>query len=249
MSFIPCVIVEDELPALENLSGLIQTHFKALSIKAKVTSTFDAYKAINSHRPVIVFMDIKLGQENAFELLDRFESIDFHIVFTTAHEDYALKAFDYPSPYYLVKPVNYEKLKTVVHRIEKQYFLLGSQEQHPEYQVGSEPGKLAFSSSNTTELIDFSQIEFLMADGSYTSLHLVDGSERVSSKILGHYEKSLDSYRFCRIHRKYIVNLDHIVSYEKSKSLVLHLSSGKRLQSSNIYKDNLLLKLKKYAKY
>jgi two-component system LytT family response regulator len=248
MKSISCIIVEDEIPALNKLKKLILEHFSYIDIKAELQTVQDAYKAIIVYNPVIVFLDIKLGQESAFELLDKFENINFHVVFVTAHNNYALKAFDYPSPYYLVKPLNYEKLKTVVHRIQQLYFLTNSHENQAEYRAEM-PGKLAFSSSNTTELIDFSKIEFLMADGSYTSLNLVDGSERVSSKILGHFEKSLDEHRFCRIHRKYIVNLDHIVRYDKTKSLVIHLSSGKRLQSSNIYKDNLLAKLKAYAKY
>ena len=115
---------------------------------------------------------------------------------------------------------------------------------NPQYAINDSPERLALATSSTTELIDFADIEYLAAEGSYTEIYLKDGSKRISSRILGHYEKSLDTSLFCRIHRKYIVNIKHIVRYDKAKAVNLFLTSGAELQTSIVYKSKLLRHLR-----
>ena len=249
MRKLTAVIVEDEHKASELLENLLIQNFHNLIIKGMARNAADAFRLISGIEPDIVFMDIRLGQETGFDILKRFEGINFQLIFTTAFSEYAVKAFDYPSPQFLTKPIQLDKLSRVIDRVEKNVYSKILNESQTSYNNHKSPGKLAFSSSSSTELIDLDQIEFLSAEGSYTALNLTDGTKRISSKILGHYEKCLNDNRFFRIHRKYIVNLDHIVKYDKSKSVNLYLTSGKQIQSSVVYKSKLLSKLKDQVTY
>lgn len=243
------VIIEDESKAAKVLSNYIRNNFEDIRILAVLDNIQDAYVTILKEEPDIVFLDIQLGNFTGFDLLNKFDKISFHVVFTTAYQEYALKAFDYPTPHFLVKPIELQKLSRIINRIEAALTIGVMNEKAIAYGKSSKPEKLAFSSSQSTELIDYSRIVFLEAEGSYTSVHLVDNSVRISSKILGHYEKVLDDEMFCRIHRKYIVNMNHIIRYDRSKSITIHLSSGEQIQSSLIYKGRLLKKIQEQASF
>lgn len=249
MRVLRAIIVEDDPNAAQTLATTLSDCYSHVSVVSTARNAEEAFEQINSIRPEIVFMDVKLGQESAFNVLSRFEGFFFQIVFTTAFAQFALQAFDYPSPHFLLKPIDKAKLEVVLNRIERRLSYSALREQNANYEKEYPIGKLAFSTSNSTELIDFQHIEYLSADGSYTSLHLVDGSRRVTSKILGHYEKSLEPKLFCRVHRKHMVNLNHVVKYDRSKAIVLHLTSGIQIQSSLVYKSKLLRMLRSRAIY
>lgn len=244
MKKMTAVIVEDEPKAAEILNSMIKENFSDIEVCDTVHNATNAFHAIIRRKPDMVFMDIRLGEETAFDILKRFEGVDFQLVFTSAYDEYAIKAFDYPSPQFVVKPIQLDKLYNVIGRVRQNLGSKHLNESETLYTKGRSTERLAFSSASTTELIDFAEIEFLAAEGSYTALHLTDGTKRISSKILGHYQKSLKDERFFRVHRKFIVNLDHIVRYDKSKAVTLHLSSGMKIQCSVVYKSKLLNTLK-----
>ncbi len=248
MDNISCIIIEDEERAASVLKKIINQNFSRLRILAIIDSVEMAFEFIVKNRPDIVFLDVKLGNENGFDLLHMFNRINFEVIFTTAYEENALRAFDYPSPQFLLKPIEEDKLVLVLQRVLNTIYTNRLHEQIPRYNAAL-PNKLAFTSSQSTELIDFSDIEYLSAEGSYTEVHIIDGNKKVASKILGHYEKALDDQIFCRIHRKYIVNVRHIVKYDRAKCITLHLTSGKRVTSSYVYKKKLLEMIRNQASF
>ena len=146
-----------------------------------------------------------------------------------------------------MKPIDVSKLETTVKRLESKMLYL----QHSHYEDKNEVAspqkldKIALSSNNATEFIELSEIEYLSAEGSYTCIHQKDKSEKMSSKLLGHYQAVLDPEKFCRIHRKYMVNVTHINRIDKGRTLTLVLSSGTSVQVSPAYREQLLRTLKK----
>lgn len=238
------IIVEDDSKAAKSLLELLKKHFSDFNVVQVAKSAPEAFIAITKEKPDVVFMDVQLGADTAFDVLNRFEGINFELVFTTAFDQYALQAFDYPAPHFLTKPIDFEKLGVVLGRVQRNCVSKKLSEDLPKYKNSDNPERLALTTSSTTELIDFVDIEYLAAEGSYTEIYLKDGTKRISSRILGHYEKSLDMSLFCRIHRKYIVNIKHIVRYDKAKAVNLFLTSGAELQTSIVYKSRLLRHLK-----
>lgn len=238
------VIVEDEPRSADLLKSMITENFLDVDIRDIVHNASDAFHSIVKRKPDIVFMDIRLGKDTAFDVLRRFDGVNFQVIFTSAYDKYAIKAFDYPSPQFIVKPIQLDRLVTAIDRVRLNFQSRHLNESDTLYFKARNNERLAFSSASTTELLDFNEIEFLAAEGSYTALHLTDGTKRISSKILGHYQKALKDERFFRVHRKYIVNLDHIVKYDKSKAVTLHLTSGIQIQCSVVYKSKLLKTLK-----
>ena len=239
------IIVEDDVEAAEMMRKLLLINYESIQVLDIAHNVQDAYESIQKNNPDIVFLDIILGEDNGFSILKLFEKLFFHLVFTSAHTEFAIQAFDFPSPHFLVKPIQIDKLHRVMNRINAATLRNETREHPIVYSNLAMKGKLAFSSAHSTELIEFNRIEFLVAEGSYTELHLTDETKRTSSKILGHYEKSLNPNLFCRVHRKYIVNINHIIKYDKSRSMELVLSSGTIIQSSSVYKKDLLFLLKR----
>src|SRR6185436_4870533 len=116
---ITAIIVDDEKHARDALSGLIENNFPEINLTGEATSVAEAVKVINKEKPKILFLDVELGNETAFDLLQKVDSDELEIIFTTAHESYALQAIKFAAVDYLLKPISKEDLRAALERMER----------------------------------------------------------------------------------------------------------------------------------
>ncbi len=226
------IIVEDETAAQKILHFMLENFFKDIKIVATAVGIKDAYSAINFHNPDLVFLDIKLVDGTAFELLQKFGEINFGIIFTTAYNEFAIKAFKYSTIDYLLKPINPVELQAAVKRAiklkkdkDKYRELLAllnsyTQQQSKKLSLNTTKGKCIFPEEDIIRLV---------ADGSYTTFILKNKKITVSKNIK-YYEKILGKENFIRTHQSHLVNIKHIVSLESSGNIIL--SNGDKVPVS-----------------
>jgi two-component system LytT family response regulator len=182
----------------------------------------DGDALIRKEEPKLVFLDIQLSHENAFDLLDRLMPINFEVIFVTAYNEYAVRAFRYSALDYLLKPVNIEELSAAVARASEQIRLrsLNRQLQNLLFNLRSPEAtayKLAIPNADSLSFISVGDIIRCEANGGYTHFFMTNGDRVLSTKTIGEYEELLPPDIFMRIHSKHIINIQHIKKYHKGR--------------------------------
>jgi len=210
------LIVDDELYCRKAIRSYLEEEFDEISLVEEAGSVNGAIKKVEDFDPDIVFLDVQLGTSTCFEILDALREIKFKIVFTTAYEDYALRAFDYPTVHYLVKPVEISEMEKAIARcLESSH---------------SEPSDIKAAKGLFLKQIDqafniaFDEISHLEADGGYSKIFKIDGTSVFMSKNLGSYEKALPQ-SFVRVHNSYIINIEQVEKVD-FKNKFIRLKSG-----------------------
>lgn len=245
---INAIIIDDEAKARESLKKTITTYCPEINILAMGNNVDEAVKLINQLSPDLVFLDIEMPNGNGFTLFDKIKNPTFNTVFTTAYEEYAIKAFRIAALDYLTKPIDFRQLQEAVIRYKnKQKIEL--KEQRLELLIEnitnrpSEFNKIALPDNEGYTMIKISDIIYCQADSSYTIVHLLNGKRIVTSKILKLIEELLPTQTFYRIHKSYIVNLNLIKQYIKIDGNQVVLENDIRLDVSERNKKDFLEKL------
>lgn len=242
---INAVLVDDEKNALEILEWQLHTYCPTVHIAASCTSVAGGITAIQQYRPQLVFLDIEMPGRSGFELLQSFPAPFFEVIFTTAYNQFALKAFRFAALDYLLKPVDAEDLVASVQRYQnrqlpvtarQQLDILAQQYAKPELL----PEKIGFSTQQAIHFIAPENIIYCESNSNYTTLHLVDKSKMVISKTLKEVEDILVHYRFYRIHHSYIINRKHIIRYNKNDGGSIEMSDGAQLPISRQRKQEII---------
>jgi len=243
---ITAIIVDDEQNAREFLQKLITRYFDK---KIIVLKTCDSVKigveAINQLQPDIVFLDIQMPKENGFELFKHFDNINFEVVFTTAHKNYAIDAIKHAAFDYLLKPINHIDLLSTVRRFEANRDNLKRQERISLLleNLSSENdsfNKIALPTQNGYELQRLNHIIYCQSDSNYCKIKCVDGKEFYLAKTLKFVENLINNQLFFRIHKSYLVNLNFVKKFDKIDSLHITLTDGEQLPVSVRKKESFL---------
>lgn len=243
------IIIEDDYRNMEMLKDMLLERFEPQEIIAYATSIKEGIQAIIKHEPTLVFLDIHLPDGDGFEILNLTDNLDYKVIFTTAYDQYALKAFDSAALHYLLKPISDKELNKALQR----YF---GQDTPPTADTSSSPPinkesdlqRIAVPSQQDITFIDLERIIYFEASGSYTHLYLTDESSPIiASKRIGFYEQLLSNSHFFRIHAKYIINLNCVQKYIKGKGGLVELINGKQLMVSFRKKNDFLLKMEHNA--
>lgn len=245
---IKAIIVDDELGARESLSKMLEKNFKQIEVVAKVDSMLSAFEAITNKEPDLVFLDIEMPNGNAFDLLEKFKTINFNIIFTTAYDHYAIKAIKFSAIDYILKPIDPEELITAVKRFEdragqkatldKQFKTLLSNVR-PENKLK----KVGIPDGDGLIFINLSDIIRCDSDGNYTFFILTSGKKIIASRTLGEYEQMFADDNFFRIHRSHLINLEHVKKYIKGEGGYVVMSDNSQVEVSRRNKTDFLEKL------
>ena len=254
---IKTLIVDDEPLARRNLRVLLEKD-PQIEIVDECRNGHEAVKAINTHSPDLIFLDIQMPEMDGFDVLARVgpEQIQA-IIFVTAFDQYALKAFEVHALDYLLKPFDDERFAHALERAKSQISaseidklsqrllaLLedrkGSDEQQQSYLT-----RLMIKTSNRMMLLKVDEIDFIEADGNYAKLHAGRKTHLLREK-MNDLEGRLDPARFVRIHRSVIVNLDRIKEMHPhfNGDYIVVLDDGRQLRLSRSRRENLEAKLK-----
>lgn len=235
---IKTIIVDDEINAREFLEKLLIRYFPdKFVVLERCKNVDEAIVAIEKHNPELVFLDIQMPKKNGFELIKELKLINFEIIFTTAHSEFAIDAIKISALDYLLKPINYIDLLGAVKRFEKK--VLKVKEDNylklliKNIDTGSSGYKnIAFPTESGFELIKVNSILYCVADNNYCKIVSLDGTITTLSKSLKHVEECLPSDIFQRIHKSYLVNLNYVSRFNKTNDLLVELTNGENLPVS-----------------
>ena len=206
---IRAIIVEDEPEALDLLSGLIEATGMAI-IEASTCDPQEAVDLISRHEPDMLFLDIQMPGMSGFDILNelrRLSTVNPHVVFTTAHDEYAIKAFDYAAFDYLLKPIDPDRLLETLQRF-RQNGHKGTVEQRNGTMFGNDR-ILVFRGVTGVTFIDPAEVVFITADGNYSNFNFISGRIETVTALLGTVEMHLGK-QFFRTGRSCIVNTSYL---------------------------------------
>lgn len=212
------IIVEDEHHLREALSILLEmvAHEK-VQIIGYAASMDEAVKLIDRLKPDLVFMDIQLKNGTGFDVLNTLTYKAFHLIFTTAYQEHAIRAFKYNALDYLLKPIDAEELTAAIDRIDQQRetFILGTPFHQVDKDIKKMPERIVLPTQEAMHVVHIDQIIRCETSGSYTTFFLSDGKKIIVSKSLKHYEEILLPPTFFRIHQSHLINTHYIIRYSK----------------------------------
>ena len=213
------IIIDDEKRARISLAYILQEYCPQVTIVAECENLPEGVKAIRKHQPDIVLLDIEMPGHSGLELLDFFDEneVNFSIIFTTAYNEYALKAFKFSAVDYLLKPIIPEELADAIQRVAKQKQRFENFRAFKENLQQETLTKIAVPSGNTLLFLETNKIMYIKGEGAYSEVFCSDGTKQLVSRNLKNFEDILCSdSRFLRIHKSYIVNFNFVTAYNKS---------------------------------
>lgn len=245
MKKLKAVIVEDENKARETLKVLLASFCPEVELVGDGANVRDGVNIIDTYEPDLVFLDIEMRSGTGFDLLKRVKYQDFDIVFTTAYQEYALKAIKAHAADYLLKPIDPDELKEAVKIVAKKR---EREAQNRSVEtvlqgLGSlKPGAQAIT-LHTHDGMEFVKIQDILrceASGSYTSFHLVSGQSLMISKNIGEFEAQLYPHGFFRVHQSHMVNMALIRKYVRGRGQHVVLSDGSEVEVSHRRREEFL---------
>jgi len=225
---ISAILVDDEESARDVLENLLKRFCPQIYLKGKYKNIVEAVEAIKTIKPNLVFLDIQMPNYSGLEIVKFFEQIDFDIIFITAYDKYALRAFEVSATEYLLKPIDIERLKEAVQKVRSN---LGLKQNVDNLAMlrntleSKELKKIVVVEKGYRQLIDLATLVAIEAQESYCCIYTTDKKYTVS-KNLKHFETLLEENAdFIRVHKSWLVNKNQIESYSKSE-LQIQLKNG-----------------------
>ena len=244
------ILIDDEEGGRTVLKSLLNKYHPKINVVAQAANGIEGAEQIKIHQPDFVFLDVDMPLCDGFEMLNKMDNIDFEIVFTTAYNEYAIKAFKYSAFDFLLKPVVLEELNATIYRLQNKLTNRKNSDQVKDLLKilkGNQQGikKIAINSHEGFEIIDTDNIILLEAEGSYTRFYLKNNSQYLSSNGIGEYEDLLDANLFIRIHKSFIININEVKKYIKGDGGSVILSNEKEAFVSKRKKEFFLSMFKK----
>lgn len=227
MNKIKAILVDDEESARDVLENLLRRFCPEVELISKCNNVEQAVEAIKTHQPDLVFLDIEMPNYAGYELVDFFIEVNFEIIFVTAYDQYAIKAFEVSAIDYLLKPIEIERLKESVARVSTKFNKQHNKERiaHLKETLSNSSIQSILASKNGNQyVVNIDDIIAIEAQESYSCIH-TKSDKFIMSKNLKHFERMLSEHvNFIRSHKSWIININCIKHYSKTE-LTIHLES------------------------
>lgn len=215
---IKCVLVDDETNALEMMEWLLKTYCPQADIVAMCNTAEKGIEAINRHKPDVVFLDIEMPRMNGFDMLEQVKNLTFEIVFCTAYDQFAIKAFKYAALNYLLKPVDPDDLKITMQRIEEKKAIPSKEQfalllQHINRPPKATPARIALTTGEGLIFVATGDILYCRAESNYTNVVLTGGRKIMVSRVLKELDETLSGADFYRVHSSFLININHVKKF------------------------------------
>lgn len=240
---IKAVIIDDEAKARRMMEALLKEYCPEIQIMAVAEDVPSGVLAINLHQPDVVFLDVEMPGYTGFQLLDFFKEVNFEIIFTTAHSDYALTAFRISAIDFLLKPIQISELIKAVEKVKtkKDSTRIQRIEALRENFKDNIIKKLALPVADGLTFVDVEDIIYLEAEGAYTLLYLSENRKILISKKIKEFEEALTQQSiFFRSHRSFIVNLKKIKQFVKQDGGYILLQNEVQIPIARERKEEFL---------
>lgn len=229
------VIIDDEPGNIVTLSELLREYCPDVQVLTSAQDIKKGYQLIREMEPDVVFLDIEMPYGNAFDLLDQLLPVEFEVIFITAFNDYAIKAFKYAVLDYLLKPVNIQELQEAVKKVsrrrdeksvnERVHSLLNNlRSENQQHQ------KIGLPTAEGFYFEDVNSLMYLEAAGSYTNIFMQPNRKMLISKNLKEFEEILPAEIFCRVHHSHIININFVKKYVKGRGGYVEMENGATIE-------------------
>lgn len=244
------IIIDDEKKARQALRQMIEMSCPSVSILAEADGVETGLEAISKHKPDVLLLDIKMKDGSGFDLIKKLVNINSKIIFVTAFNEFAVKAFKFSAIDYLLKPVDPDDLFFALKKAEENI----STERNNKYLesllenfagAAKQIKKIVLKTATNIYILNVSDILYCKSNGNYTEFHCTDGRKPLVSKPIGDYEELLTEYNFVRAHHSYLINLAHALRFDKNDGGSMLMSNQEVIPVSARKKDTLMLALNK----
>ncbi|HPN69890.1 MAG TPA: LytTR family DNA-binding domain-containing protein [Saprospiraceae bacterium] len=238
---IKAVIIDDEKNALDVLSSLLKNYCPQVQISAKCKGGEEGIEAIKAFDPDLVFLDIEMPKINGFDVLNQTKDYHYKVIFTTAYDQFAIKAFKYSAIDYLLKPIDIEELKLAVQKINtdtdiERNIKINELLNQLNANINSIEA-IALPVGTGYEMIRYDDIVRCEGDRNYSVIHLTDGRKITLSKTLKDVETTLNRMPFYRIHHSHLINLKFVKKMYKNEGGYVVMQDGTSINISRSKKD------------
>lgn len=238
------IIVEDDHEQQEWLENILKAEFPNIRILAKIDSVTKAVESLRRNEVDFVIMDVMIKGGTSFDVLEKLGDFDFHIVFTTSFEEYAIRAFRQAAIDYLLKPIDRDEFIQAINRVEQREEDRKQKEQYEllisNYARNPEDQKIAIPDATSIRFVHPREIIRCVSDNSYTTFYFANQKPITISKSIKHCEQILDGLGFYRVHNRVLVNLKHIEKYKRGEGGSILLSDGAEVDISRRRKESFM---------
>jgi two-component system LytT family response regulator len=238
------IIIDDEAPVREMLARLVKKFCPQVQLVGEAYSVASGLKAIRELNPGLLLLDIKLEDGTGFDILRQLGNIDFKIIFITAYEKYAVQAFKFAAIDFILKPVNPEELADAVMRAENlSQHQFNTQLQALEENLKTDihqKKKMVLKTQENIFLLDLQNIIHFESDGCYTRVYATEVEPILVSRTLKDYDEMLSGSSFYRVHKSYLINLNHIRRFERQEGGTIVLTGNHKIPVASRKRDELL---------
>ncbi len=242
---IKAIIIDDEKSAVISIELALKEYCPTVEVIGKAYSAKEGIKEIETKKPDLVFLDIQMPHTTGIELLEQIDQRNFDVIFVTAYNEYAVKAFKLNAIDYLLKPISIPELIKAVHKVSDTKGNQFTSTDKLDKLKASLSGKVGLPFSSGTEFIKISDIIRVEADGSYCKIITTDGKERLVSRNLKEIQTSLENESFYRTHKSHLINLEHIKKYSPLKDGgTIEMADGAKIEIARTNKAEFSALLK-----
>ncbi|HFA50420.1 MAG TPA: response regulator transcription factor [Bacteroidetes bacterium] len=237
MKKIRTVLIDDNPHAILGLREDIARWFPDLEIVGEADGVVQGAKVLRKCRPDLLLLDIQMGDGTGFDLLEIVPDLQFQLIFTTAHDEHALRAFRFAAVDYLLKPIDPEELKTAIEKARKN---VGAAASHAEQlpvlkehfaapEAAGKPKTIALHTAEKIRIARIGEILRMEASGNYTHLFFENGERILLTKTLKEFAQILEPSGFLRVHQSHLVNMDFIKEFVKTDGGYLVMVDGSKV--------------------
>jgi two-component system LytT family response regulator len=239
------IIIDDEARARKSISDLLKLIPNNIELVAEAENVSTGIAAINKHQPDLILLDINMPDGTGFDLLKKLDNPNFKIIFITAYEEYAVKAFEFSAIDYLLKPVDPKKLFDAINKahqlVEQENVSLKLNALFANLEnSATENKKLVLKTAENIYIVNTNDIIRCESDGGYTQFYIIDGKKILVSRNLKDFEDMLDGFGFYRIHQSHMINIKYIDHYSKIDGGAVVMKDNSNIPVSRRKKDSFL---------
>ena len=241
------IIIDDEPDCVRLLALQLKMYCPQVEVVGEYTSSEDGLRNIKQLMPDVVFLDIEMPKMNGFQLLEMVGDLTFAVVFVTAYDKFAVKAFKFSAIDYLLKPTDAKDLLAAVQKVERNRKIdtrqleILKQHLHTSSSVSKVvPEKIALPHQDGVTCVELKNVLYCEADDNYTRFYLANGHKHLISKTLRDIQETLEERNFVRISRQHLINLNHIAKFMKGEGSYVVMTDGQSLSVARSQKDKLI---------
>jgi two-component system LytT family response regulator len=249
------LIVDDEFDGVSILQRMLALNCKQVQVVGTCANAAEGKQKADQLNPDIVFLDVQMPGKNGFEMLAEMQHRNFEVIFVTAHNHYMLQALQFSAADYLLKPVDEDRLMEAMQRVERKLLQRGDDRNIEallyNLQRTGAPNemKLCIPTLKGFVVLKLEDIIICEAEKNYTIIHLQNRKPLVVSRPLMEYERILEGTPFLRVHKTYLINLQHVHEYHRGEGGVVIMSNGAEVEVSRRKKELFLSRIKGVFRY